>query len=88
MQVKPQLVPLQVAVALAGGTHGVQLVPQVLTLPFDTQAPLHWCAPDTHAKPQLVPSQVELALAGGLHAMQLAPQVAVSVFDTHTAPQR
>lgn len=27
-QVKPQLVPSQVAVALAGGTHGVQLEPQ------------------------------------------------------------
>jgi hypothetical protein len=41
LQAKPQLVPSQVAVALAGGVHGLQEPPQVLTLLFETQLPPH-----------------------------------------------
>lgn len=37
LQVNPHVVPLQVDVALAGGTHGVQEVPQLLTSAFDEQ---------------------------------------------------
>ena len=41
VQVNPHDVPLQVAVALAGGTHGAHdVVPQLLTLLFDEQVPL------------------------------------------------
>jgi len=42
LQVKSHIVPLQVAAALAGGTHGVHEVPQVPVLLLDAQAPLHW----------------------------------------------
>jgi hypothetical protein len=38
LQVNPQVVPLQVAVAFAGGVHGVQNVPQVEMLVLDAQA--------------------------------------------------
>jgi hypothetical protein len=41
LQVKPQVVPSQVAVAFAGGMHGVQTVPHALTLTLAVQAPLH-----------------------------------------------
>jgi hypothetical protein len=37
LQVKPQAVPLQVALALAGGAHGVQEVPQELVLVLRAQ---------------------------------------------------
>jgi hypothetical protein len=38
LQVNPHVVPLQVAVAFAGGVHGVQNVPQVATLVLEAQA--------------------------------------------------
>ena len=40
MQVNPQEVPEQVAVAFAGGAQGVQDEPQVDVLLFDEQVPL------------------------------------------------
>jgi hypothetical protein len=39
LQVNPHVVPLQIAVAFAGGVQGVQSVPQVETLVLDAQAP-------------------------------------------------
>lgn len=42
LQVKPQLVPLHVAVALAGGEQAVQaVVPQLLVEVFETQPLVH-----------------------------------------------
>jgi hypothetical protein len=37
LHVKPHVVPLQVAVAFAGGVHGVQNVPQVRMLELEAQ---------------------------------------------------
>jgi hypothetical protein len=56
LQVKPQLVPSQVAVAFAGGVHGVQAPPQEEGLELLTQAPPHMWNPTLHeAMPQLPP---------------------------------
>ena len=41
MHVNAQVVPSQVAVAFAGGMHGVQAAPHALTLTLAAQAPLH-----------------------------------------------
>jgi hypothetical protein len=41
LQIKPQLVPSQLAVAFAGGEHAVHDVPQVATEVLLTQTPLH-----------------------------------------------
>ncbi len=94
----PQVVPLHVAVPLAGTAHGVHELPQVATLLFDTHAPLHKCWPDaqtgTHAlpigmkpglqvKPQAVPLHVATPFAGTGHGVHEPPQVATSLFDTH-----
>ena len=39
--VKPQLVPVHVAVALAGGSHAVHAPPQLVVAVFDTQPLAH-----------------------------------------------
>jgi hypothetical protein len=98
LQAIPQVVPLHVAVPLAGTAHAVHELPQVATLLFDTHAPLHKCWPDaqigTHALPigmkpglqaipQVVPLHVAVPLAGTAHAVHEPPQVATSLFDTH-----
>jgi hypothetical protein len=79
-QVSPQLVPLQVALALGGVGHGEQeLVPQLLTLVFATHWPLQAWKPALHAIPQPTPSHVAepFAIGGGQAALQLTePQVA------------
>jgi hypothetical protein len=41
LQVKPHVVPSQVAVALAGGEHGVHEAPHDAVLALLTHAPLH-----------------------------------------------
>jgi hypothetical protein len=41
LHAKPQLAPLHVAVAFAGGWHGVQELPHVLTEPFEAHADPH-----------------------------------------------
>src|SRR5688572_26033814 len=41
LQVKPQVVPSQVAVEFAGGAHGEHEAPQLLMLLSSTQSPLH-----------------------------------------------
>jgi hypothetical protein len=65
LHVKPQLVPLHVAVAFAGAEHGVHDVPQVLTLVSSTQAPEQSWKPLTHENPHAagVPPHVGIALA-------------------------
>lgn len=39
MQTNPQVLPLQLAVALVGAVHATQALPQVATLPLFTQTP-------------------------------------------------
>ena len=88
VQVKPHDEPLQVAVALAGGTHGVHDVPQLLVLVFDEQVPLQLWKPVLQVNPHALPSQVALALLGGVHAAHdVAPQLLVLLFDAQAPLQ-
>jgi hypothetical protein len=48
LQEKPQLVPLQVAVAFAGAVHGVHEEPQFAVLLFETHCPEHEWYPELH----------------------------------------
>jgi hypothetical protein len=67
----PQLVPLQVAMPLAGTAQAaLQDWPQVCTLLLDTHRPPQLWKPLLQAMPQLVPSQVALPLAGTGQAVQ------------------
>ena len=65
LHVTPQVVPLQVAVPLAGCGHGVHDVsPQVATLVLSTQAVPHKCDPPAHGKLQAPLVQTGVAFAG------------------------
>jgi len=89
VQVNPHDVPLQVAVAFAGGTHGVHDVPQVLVLEFEEQVPLQLWKPLLQAKPHEVPSQVAVALVGAEHAVHdVAPQLLVLPFEAQAPLHR
>ena len=82
LQAKPQLVPLQVAVAFAGALQGVQEMPQLLMLLFAAQPlPQAWY-PAPQVNPQAEPLQVAVAFTGGRHGSQEAPQVATLEFET------
>ena len=82
--VKPQLLPSQVDVALAGATQGVQLAPHVATAEFATQAPPQAWKPALQVIPHAVPSQLAMPFIGTVHALhEEAPQVAVLALDTH-----
>ena len=83
----PQAMPLQVATALAGRAHAVQLLPQLLALELETQEPLQKWKPDEHTKPHVVPSQVGAPLAGPAQAMHESPQDATLVLATQAVPQ-
>jgi hypothetical protein len=48
LHVKSQVVPLQVAVALAGGLHGVHEDPQVAVLELSTHCPVQTWNPPLH----------------------------------------
>ena len=86
-QVKPQLPEAQVAVELAGGTQGLQALPQLLTEVLLTQALPHRCTPTPQLTPQEVPSQVAVPLGVKGHAVQLEPQLATLVSARHWLPQ-
>jgi hypothetical protein len=89
VQVKPHEVPLQVAVAMAGGTHGVHEVPQALTLVFDEHVPLQLWKPVLQVKPHDVPSHVAAAFDGGEQAVHdVVPQLLVLLFDAHALLHR
>lgn len=64
LQAMPQLVPLHVALPLAGVAHGVQLVPQVAGAEFDAHAPPHAWKFVLHETPHDMPSPVALPLLG------------------------
>lgn len=86
---KPQALPSQVAVPLAGAVHAVHDdEPQVLTLVLATQAVPHRWKPLLQAKPQAVPLHVAVALAGAVHGVvHDVPQVAGLLFGWHELPQ-
>jgi hypothetical protein len=88
VQVKPQLVPLQVAVLLVGAEQAVQeVVPQLLTLVFETHAVPHKWKPELQVNPHVVPLQVAVAFAGGVHGVQNVPQVEMLVLEAQVLPQ-
>ncbi|MES1172177.1 MAG: hypothetical protein ABUL77_02980 [Bacteroidota bacterium] len=75
LQVNPQVVPLQVAVALAGTWHGVHELPQLFGLLLDTHMLLQAWFPAVHVTGQGVPSATQSApqkrkptLHAGTHA--------------------
>jgi hypothetical protein len=91
LQVGTQAPPTQPTLAaFAGVAHGVQEVPQLLTLVLSRQVgaaavPQRWNPGALQATPQAsgVPSQVAIPLAGGAtHGAQDAPQLVVRPFDT------
>src|SRR6185369_3512670 len=67
LHLKPQLVPLQLATALAGGAgQGVQSAPQVSTELLGTHAPLQTCRVLSQLEArQVVPEQVVVAAGVG-----------------------
>jgi hypothetical protein len=88
-QALPQLVPSQVAWALAGASQGRQRVPHVAGLLLSTQSVPQACSPAPHATPHFVPSQMAVPLAGVGQGMQLVgPQLAVLLLLAQTLPQR
>ena len=94
LQANPQEVPLQVAVALAGGAgHGVHDVPQVAMEDLDTHWPEQTCRdPSQLAARHWVPEQLKLNASGGQRAqvpaqrrwpgLQVIPQLRPSQFAT------
>jgi hypothetical protein len=87
LHTNPQLTPSQVAVALAGGEQGVQLVPHASVDVFDGhELPQRWW-PALHTKSQDTPSQVAVALAGGTQGVQRVPQESTELLGLHSLPQ-
>ena len=94
---------MHVAVPFVGTGHAVhELVPQLLTLVFETHVPEHRCCPAGHIAthimplgmkpalhviPQLVPSHVAVPFVGTGHAVhEVVPQPITLVLSTHAAP--
>lgn len=85
---KPQLVPLQVAFAFAGGLHGLHDEPQLFTSVLDTHAlPQRW-KPALQRKSHCSLLQIGIAFAGAWHGVQDEPHELTSVFWLHAPPQR
>ena len=87
MQLKPQLVPSQVAALLAGGEQAVQEVPQVAGLVLAAHDEPHWWNPALQVKPQLVPSQVAVPPLGATQALHELPQSFTLVFESQVPAQ-
>lgn len=75
LQVKSQLVPVQLGVAFGGVVHGAQVPP-------------HERWPGAQVVTHLVPSQVEAPLGTPGQASHEAPQLAALVEETQLCPQR
>lgn len=88
-QVKPQEVPSQVALALAGGEQAAHDVePQLLVALFETHAVPHRWKPLLQVNPHLVPSQVAVALAGAEQAVHdVVPQLPTLLLDWQVPEQ-
>ena len=89
LQVDPQVVPLQLTVALAGAGHGEHEAPQLATLVLETQAPPQSWKPALHVDTQTwnaPQTAVAFALVG--HTRPQSPQLFGSVeLSTQTPPQ-
>lgn len=83
LQVKSQLVPLQLGTELAGAAHEVHDAPQLFTEVSATHWPLQEWKPALHATPQAVPSQDAAPFAGTGQIWQLEPQLLTDVVDRH-----
>lgn len=82
LQVNPQVVPLQVAVELAGPWHGVHELPQLFVLLLDTHMLLQAWFPAVHVTGQGVPTATQSApqeRKPTLHAGTHAPPVHVTL---------
>ena len=87
LQLKPQLVPLHVAVALLGTEHAVQEVPHELMLMLSAHVVPHAWKAESHTKPQLAPLHVAvLALLGTGHGEQDEPHELTLVSSAHIVP--
>jgi hypothetical protein len=87
LHTKPQIPLVQVAVAFAGGTHGVHEEPHELTLELLEQLDPQAWKPPLHVKPHDTPLQVDVPFAGAGHGVHELPHDAVLVlraqFDPH-----
>jgi hypothetical protein len=89
LQVKPQLVPSQVAVAFAGGEHATHdVVPQLAIDVLLTHAPPQSWKPTLHWMPQFVPSHVAVPFAGTAQLVHDGPHALVDVLMTHAPEHR
>ncbi len=87
-QLKPQLVPLQVRVELAGPFgHGLHELPQASTSLFATQALPHLWKPTLQAKSHALLRHWGTALATAGHRVHAAPHWVTLLFETHVPPQ-
>lgn len=87
MQATPQTPLLQVAVPLVGDGQGVQRLPQVCTLLFETHWPLQSWKPALQVKPHAPFTQVGVAFAGAGQGLQRLPQVDGLVSGTQLPEQ-
>jgi hypothetical protein len=88
LQVIPQVVPLHVAVPLAGTGHAVHELPHVATSVFDTHAPLHTCCPAGHVGVHVPATHEVVPPVGAMHDRLHIPQcIALEVVLTQAVPQ-
>lgn len=93
LQVNPQALLEQVAVALLGTVHAVHEEPHVLTLVSSAQVALapvpHWWYPVMHVNPHagVEPEHVAVAFVGAVHGVHDVPQDWFERFDTQVVPE-
>lgn len=81
--------PLQVAVAFAGGVHGLhEVAPHELVELLSTHWVPHLWKPGLQTKSHAMPVQIAVELGGGVHGVQLEPQLAIWLLSLHSLPQR
>jgi hypothetical protein len=83
LQLKPQELPSQLALAFAGVGQGSQRSPQLPTLRLSLHSSSHLWKPPRQLKTQALFSHLTWALAGARHGAQLAPQKLTSSTGTH-----
>ncbi len=83
----PHAVPEQVAVAFAGGVHGVQLAPQDSGESFERQAAPHGCNPVLHVHEQALDMQCAEPPEGALQIVPHVPQLLTSLVRFAHAPE-